>query len=651
MKRKEESMSRGHYAGYFVRVLLLLCGMVFLFTSCENETIPEKGKKSGKQIPVSVHIAGITEGGTEAIRASGREEEILTQTVSLGDGMLLEMRLAPDPASLLRGTTPLGNGKKFRVIAVMHSDHTYVSHGDFTVGSGTHTLSSFTVQSGENYDFICVSLNSADSVPYTTGLSTGEVPSFLTSPIDGADLLYDGTSHVNKTINSDTDAELSFTLSHKFSEVTLAADCSYNEWNISAVSNTLYLAPFYTVSMNYAGNVTKQGDALTNAYFTWNPIITPSPTATSQSRMVYTAGEAISVVIPAASFTIHDKSMPPSQTTATFNGKTLEAGKKYTLTLKFKMPKFASSNIYWDAVGQKLTFKPYDLNPGTIYPTEQQYQGVFFKWGSLIGISPALTNNVTDQTQFHSGTNMSPNQGTDGTLIYVPTYNPLNMSFSSWTKTNLSTFTNGRVANLTFAYPAWDSIPYAGDTGYAGYASARWPYVNYTPPTDWNTSELTDLSTTHYTDYVGDICSYISQTQAIMDYSGSTRGFYRLPRCEEFGPFPDDNDWTVIPVVNGWTKVPAADWTDMFNYDEHGTYLISNGGKFSATANFFPASGYRSGPQLVDSGSWVTYQTSTVVDMIYNYTFALDNVYVVPTSLAFRYYGGSVRCVLEDGTD
>ncbi|MDR1526488.1 MAG: hypothetical protein LBS46_02320 [Dysgonamonadaceae bacterium] len=100
MKRKEESMSIGRYTGYFVLVLLLLCGMVFLFTSCDNEAIPEKGKKGGKPIWVSVRIAGIAEGGTEEItRSSGMPEEVVTKTVSISDGMLLKMRLEVDPAS------------------------------------------------------------------------------------------------------------------------------------------------------------------------------------------------------------------------------------------------------------------------------------------------------------------------------------------------------------------------------------------------------------------------------------------------------------------------------------------------------------------------------------------------------------------------
>jgi hypothetical protein len=58
----------------------------------------------------------------------------------------------------------------------------------------------------------------------------------------------------------------------------------------------------------------------------------------------------------------------------------LAAGKSYNLNVKLRAAKWAGSNIYWDT--DKLTFDEY----GTT--TNQGYQGVFFKWGSLVGIAP-----------------------------------------------------------------------------------------------------------------------------------------------------------------------------------------------------------------------------------------------------------------------
>jgi hypothetical protein len=64
-----------------------------------------------------------------------------------------------------------------------------------------------------------------------------------------------------------------------------------------------------------------------------------------------------------------------------------EATKSYTIAVKLYKKtsyKFAGSNIYWN--GSELTFFPHGENDYT------KYLGVLFKWGSLIGVSPARTD-------------------------------------------------------------------------------------------------------------------------------------------------------------------------------------------------------------------------------------------------------------------
>jgi hypothetical protein len=73
-----------------------------------------------------------------------------------------------------------------------------------------------------------------------------------------------------------------------------------------------------------------------------------------------------------------------------FPATTLAQGAGYTLRVTLRTfvfsTKFASSNIYWD--GTKLTFAPY-TSSSTDYAAmpDRYYQGVYFQWGSLIGIS------------------------------------------------------------------------------------------------------------------------------------------------------------------------------------------------------------------------------------------------------------------------
>jgi hypothetical protein len=64
---------------------------------------------------------------------------------------------------------------------------------------------------------------------------------------------------------------------------------------------------------------------------------------------------------------------------ASFDG-TLDEAKSYTLVVDLKQGiGVAFSNIYWD--GEKLTFDTADKG-------HQGYQGLYFKWGSLVGVSP-----------------------------------------------------------------------------------------------------------------------------------------------------------------------------------------------------------------------------------------------------------------------
>jgi hypothetical protein len=627
MKRKEGSMYMGRYAGYFVWVLLVLCGMVFLFASCDNEAISEKEKKGGKLIPVSVRIAGITEGGTEEIiRSFDREKEAVTETVSIGDGMLLEMRLEADLASRLRATTPLGTGKQFRVIAVKHSDHTYVSHGDFTAG-GVNMLTTFSVQSGESYDFICVSLNSADSVPTTTGLSTGEVPSFLTSPTNGVDLLYDGTSHVNKTVNSDADAELSFTLSHKFSQVTLVVDCSYNGWNITGIAaNSIRLAPNFRTQMSYAGIIAKTAveDSITDQWFSW-PALTANPIQSSNAYTVFADGSPVFLCMNANALTVNAGTATslPSGSSAViwipFPDKTLEAGKKYTLTVKFRTPKFAASNIYWDNTNRRLTFAVYSDTPSSV--TANKYQGVYFKFGSLIGISPAGA------------------WYENATLLYVP---PTGKS-TSWyitsadgTLSSLPTGIFGTIKNHTTV-----------ETGvWTGTTYATIPYVSNgvaASPNPRDGRHVIDLPVSERASFKGDICNYLNSA-------------YRLPTSNEFSTYGDPIAWNTTSTQYGWKRVDTGGASAWLNNDNHADANAAGvrtsivwGGAFGPTGNFFPATGYRNTlGSLTNTGNYGGYWSGSVPSVSDNgYNMGLNVDAVAPHAQNYRQYGRPIRCILQ----
>jgi hypothetical protein len=102
---------------------------------------------------------------------------------------------------------------------------------------------------------------------------------------------------------------------------------------------------------------------------------------------------------------------------AYFNS-TLDAGTSYTLVVALVQgAAFANSNIFWD--GEKLTFDILDLG-------HQYYQGVVFKFGSLVGMSPVSGTFSTSR------------------IIYTPT------------------------EIITGAYSSWGEIPYWDDNSDVG---------------------------------------------------------------------------------------------------------------------------------------------------------------------------------------
>jgi hypothetical protein len=94
---------------------------------------------------------------------------------------------------------------------------------------------------------------------------------------------------------------------------------------------------------------------------------------------------------------------------ASFDG-TLDEAKSYMLVVDLKQGiGFAYSNIYWD--GGKLTFDTADKG-------HQGYQGLYFKWGSLVGVSPVggWVNNETPV--YRAGESASTTYSSWGSIPY-----------------------------------------------------------------------------------------------------------------------------------------------------------------------------------------------------------------------------------------
>jgi hypothetical protein len=572
-----------------IRRVYLTTGLLLLFAaSCDrgDEVMKEV---PGKPVSVRVNIVGVREGGSKAVMRSasvspptGRPETAMA-IQPLGNGMVLDMSLEPDETSPLRATTQaLESGKKFRVIALKNSDGTYVSHGDYTVASdGSYVLSgTFLVPENVNYDFVCLSYNST-SAGFTETYTKGQVPANLAVPIDGKDLLYAG---MTKTITA-ADRNLSFTLTHQLSKVRLVVDGTYNGWNITAMAaNKIYLSPSYSnATMHLQTGVITAGAAAGNQYFTW-PSISAAQTQTSNARAVYTGSGTIALVVSVGAITMNGNALPSVENTISLTATTLDPAYDYTLRLRIRIPRWAGSNIYWD--NTKLVFDP----EGTT--ARQGYQGVLFKFGSLVGISP---------------------QGNTFANNSTPVYRP---NGSGWLPTTYST---------------WGGIPL------------------------W-TSTYGNLVNNNYTSsFIGDICQYIGTNQpALTGYRlpvagefGTATGYWDSLDPEHV---PVAGGWVkgdvafALPGVDVAYAAGTADFLSTQNGANQKLAWVKNLTMGSLT---LPVSGYRSGSSgqagnvNIAGYYWTGSATSTSV---YGLVFSGSSVAPANTGVD-RTYATPVRCV------
>ncbi len=165
-------------------------------------------------------------------------------------------------------------------------------------------------------------------------------------------------------------------------------------------------------------------------------------------------------------------------------------------------PRFARSNIVWDAANNRLTFAVTTADNAAI---PANVQGVFFKWGSLVAISPVGT--WTNPTAL------------GGLILFDP-----------------KTTTPG-------VYTAWNNIPYI-DSSYPD------PFNNTETSDDdfkgWGDSGLGYKTS----EGRGDICRYISQQ------SGWVGGNWRLPSIREFEVLIGEA--TNRPNGGAWTNITGA---------------------------------------------------------------------------------------------
>ncbi|MDR1882489.1 MAG: fibrobacter succinogenes major paralogous domain-containing protein, partial [Prevotella sp.] len=290
---------------------------------------------------------------------------------------------------------------------------------------------------------------------------------------------------------------------------------------------------------------------------------------------------------------------------------------------------WAASNIYFkpDVQGTgdvgSLTF----AESGADKPTGKAgYQGVYFKWGSLVGISANTTGDTYDD---------------DNTFLFIP-----DLATGKYHKYKVGNVTSTPGDIIVNAYlgeatsNTWVNIPCADDNNLT------------TGRTVDALSEIYDQEA----NYKGDICKYLSDNRLTND-SGLISE-WRMPTSDKFAgagyqPLP-----YTAPNNSVWKL--HEDWSGSNSFVggqiENGTSQTANAivtYKYSPTGEtvYFPASGTRNGSTfgsaglLAGVGDGGGYWSSSAYTGTEAYYLFFGYGDVGPDSNAGRAYGFSVRCV------
>jgi hypothetical protein len=262
--------------------------------------------------------------------------------------------------------------------------------------------------------------------------------------------------------------------------------------------------------------------------------------------------------------------------------------------------RFARSNIVWDAANSRLTFATTEAENVTI---PANVQGVFFKWGSLVAISPTGTS---------------------------ANYNASQILFS---------------ANGTKNY-TWANVPYINET----IAPFNDSDLNSDDFATYNGNSGYNASTNK-----GDICRYITAQGWVP--SGER---WRLPKQSELdaliaettsvgnnGGFGSITSPNTPANVNGFWQVPSGRWL----------------GKGAATAGtsrgteqvpgvssvYFPAGGNRGNTDgsLYNAGRYAYSWSGSSEGTVNAYDLYVNSISAGRDSGGNRNYGFSVRCIRE----
>jgi hypothetical protein len=298
---------------------------------------------------------------------------------------------------------------------------------------------------------------------------------------------------------------------------------------------------------------------------------------------------------------------------------------------------FGRSNIYFQPdAGEteigSLTFSEDDSS-------QKGYQGLYFKWGSLIGVAAGASGDGYDYTGSHD----------DDTYLYIPAlgtgkYYKVRAGSVSESYTDENSEKQDAVQKYAgkVSDNSWDNIPYVD----GGNDLDDIPDLGESPAIERADHRLTERSTDDelFKYYKGDICKFLSDKNGI-NGSGLTRTWV-MPKSEVWKgeyhsgfPYSDLSGWSYT-WKDGILTTTTPDGTD--ESDVYLTYTT-----VSKEEVIFPAAGLRYDGQLGAVGRYGIYWSSSVDGASGAYSLYFYSGLVNPDYLDYRTYGFPVRCVQE----
>ena len=501
MNEQKLTLSIRHYAYCIAVVILLVCGLTYLLSSCIVEDNPHPNRKLvpvdfilmlgsyGNDVPVEGRSMNISEPATDIVHVAGN--------------VFIYATLEEEHPVTKRAPDPLNEGATVRVVAYKSSDLTYVHHGDYTVtGGNLYPIGGsgygVTIPEGNTYCFVAYTFND----PATSFLPdhTGATP-FDATALPNPDLLWGSTlpPHVNIPLNAvyGSIPPIEITLNHMFTRVKVVASTATitnPPVNIQAIDGAYVSPSYHNLKLDAANGrfepVTPNSpENLMTRFLSWRAVGATAwgaPTGMDFSDVESDYYFLYSNLSDTVSLFINNLTVgnsPLGEYKFRFSNQTLLPGHSYILELNFRRQVWAGSNIFWD--GSKLTFLPETTRAWE----GQGYQGVYFMWGSLVGISPVgIFSNSTK--------------------LYVPP-----IVHASWTEHTITSSTKGWSSTAMIDIPRITGGSLVSKDFLDNHISRNYLYSEaHTPAT-----------------FKGDICKYLT------DINAAPPGKWRIPNAREFG--------------------------------------------------------------------------------------------------------------------